>query len=248
MPRDGRDPASPVTVRGHAMRSSSLLAGFLTAALLPAVSLAHDPAHPAPRVEIEGPADAYVYELAAPGSYNLPRIKPAAGARLLDETGKALDLSQLFGGRLTVLAFMYTRCGDACPLAALRLADLQQLAAEDAAAARQVQILSLSFDPDHDTPAVMAEYGELMRHPDIVAPRWLFLTAPGQEALEPLLAAYDQPVARKADPDGPGGPLNHLLRVFLIDAEGFVRNIYSADFLDPRLLMNDLRTLQMETP
>jgi cytochrome oxidase Cu insertion factor (SCO1/SenC/PrrC family) len=230
------------------MRSSSLLAGFLTAALLPAVSLAHDPAHPAPRVEIEGPADAYVYELAAPGSYNLPRIKPAAGARLLDETGKALDLSQLFGGRLTVLAFMYTRCGDACPLAALRLADLQQLAAEDAAVARQVQILSLSFDPDYDTPEVMADYADLVRPPEVAAPRWRFLTARSREAIAPLLEAYNQPIARKADPDDPSGPLSHLLRVFLIDGEGFIRNIYSADFLDARLLMSDLRTLQMETP
>ena len=221
-------------------------AAVLSAAFLSGVALAHDPAHPAPRVELEGPADAYVYELAAPGSYDLPRIKPAGGGRLLDDTGAAVELGALFEDRLTIFAFMYTRCGDVCPLAALRLADLQRLAAEDATLARQVQILSLSFDPDHDTPAVMADYAEMMRAPEIDAPHWLFLTAAGPAEIAPLLGAYDQPVARKADPDDPSGPLSHLLRVFLIDGEGFIRNIYSADFLDPRLLMNDLRTLQRD--
>jgi cytochrome oxidase Cu insertion factor (SCO1/SenC/PrrC family) len=222
-------------------------AAVLSAAFLSGVALAHDPAlHPP--AQVEGPADAYVYELAAPGSYDLPRIEPAAGGRLLDEAGAPVELAALFGGRLTVLAFLYTRCGDVCPLAALRLADLQRLAAEDRRVAGQLQIVSLSFDPEHDTPAVIADYAETLRAPEIDAPRWLFLTAAGRAEIAPLLAAYDQPVARKADPNDPSGPLSHLLRVFLIDGEGFIRNIYSADFLDPRLLMNDLRTLQMETP
>jgi cytochrome oxidase Cu insertion factor (SCO1/SenC/PrrC family) len=194
---------------------------------------------------VEGPADDYVYELAAPGSYDLPRIRPAADARLLNESGAPVELSALFDGRLTILTFMYTRCGDVCPLAALRLADLQMLAASEPEVAQQLQIVSLSFDPAYDTPAVMAEFGAMMRPPDVAAPRWLFLTAASPEGIAPLLAAYNQPVARKADPEDADGPFSHLLRVFLIDPEGVIRNIYSADFLDPRLLMNDIRTLRM---
>ena len=224
-----------------------LLFGLVLATTGSSLCLAHDPAlHPPAKVE--GPADAYVYELAAPGSYDLPRIRPAAEARLLDEAGAPVELSALYGGRLTVLTFMYSRCGDVCPLAALRLADLQHLAAEDQTLAEQLRIISLSFDPDFDTPAVMAEYGAMMRLPDVDAPPWHFLTAADPTAIEPVLAAYNQPVSRKADPDDAGGPLSHLLRVFLIDSDGFIRNIYSADFLDPRLLMNDLKTLQMEAP
>lgn len=233
-------------VSKHAQRLTSV-AAVLSGAFLTSVALAHDPAlHPP--VKIEGPADAYVYELAAPGSYDLPRIKPATGGRLLDETGAAVGLGALFEGRLTILAFMYTRCGDVCPLAGVRLADLQRLAAEDRRLTGQLQLVSLSFDPEHDTPAVMADYAGMMRAQEIDAPRWLFLTAAGRAEIAPLLAAYDQPVGRKADPDDPSGPLSHLLRVFLIDGDGFIRNIYSADFLDPRVLMNDLRTLQMEAP
>jgi len=230
-------------VSKHAQRLSNTLA-VLAVMFLSGTALAHDPAQPLPQVE--GPADAYVYELAAPGSYALPRIKPAADARLLDEAGATVELSKLFDDRITILAFMYTRCGDVCPLAALRLADLQMLAAEDQPLASRLQIVSLSFDPGYDTPAIMAEFGAVVRLPDIAAPRWLFLTAANEEGIAPVITAYNQPVARKADADSPSGPLSHLLRVFLIDGEGFIRNIYSADFLDPRLLMNDVLTLRME--
>jgi cytochrome oxidase Cu insertion factor (SCO1/SenC/PrrC family) len=223
------------------MRTLCFLGAVLLAATAPVAVVAHEPA-----VKIEGPADAYVYELAAPGSYELPRIRKAAGAELLDETGKAIGLGDLYKGRLTILTFMYLRCGDVCPLAMTRMADLQVLAAEDPTLAKRLQIISLSFDPAYDTPARMAEHGQAMRLPDAAAPEWLFLTSKSDAAIAPVLKAYNQPVGRKADPDDPSGPLAHLLRAFLVDDEGYIRNIYSADFLDPRLLMNDLKTLQME--
>jgi cytochrome oxidase Cu insertion factor (SCO1/SenC/PrrC family) len=218
---------------------------FLSAALLavtaPVTAAAHEST-----LKIEGPADAYVYELAPPGSYELPRIGKAADAALLDGNGELVELGELFKGRLTILAFMYLRCGDVCPIATTRMADLQVLAAEDPALAKRLQLISLSFDPAYDTPARMAEHGQAMRLPDAGAPEWLFLTSEDEAAIAPVLKAYNQPVGRKADPGDPSGPLAHLLRVFLVDGEGYIRNIYSADFLDPRLLMNDLKTLQME--
>ncbi|WP_227010461.1 SCO family protein [Pelagibius marinus] len=223
------------------MRTLCFLGAALLAMATPLAAAAHESS-----LKIEGPADAYVYELAPPGSYDLPRIGKAADARLLDEDGETVELGDLFKGRLTLLTFMYLRCGDVCPIAATRMADLQLLAAEDPALARQLQLISLSFDPAHDTPARMAEHGRAMRLPDPAAPDWLFLTAESQAAIAPVLKAYNQPVGRKADPDDPSGPLAHLLRAFLVDGEGYIRNIYSADFLDPRLLLNDLKTLQME--
>lgn len=222
------------------MRTRSLMTVVLLAALAPAVGLAHDTP-----MKVEGPADDYVYELAAPGSYALPRIRQAADAELLDESGKTLKLSGLFSEGITILAFMYTRCGDVCPLAALRLADFQMLASGQADVAGQVQLVSLSFDPDYDTPQVMSKFAGHMRMPDVSSPPWLFLTASSKEAIAPVLKAYNQPVARKSDPNDPSGPLSHLLRVFLVDSDGFVRNIYSSEFLDPRLLLNDVRSLQM---
>ena len=61
------------------------------------------------------------------------------------------------------------------------------------------------------------------------------------------MEGYGQAVDKKKNPLDPTGPLNHSLRVFLIDRVGNVRNIYSSDTLDPRLVISDVRMLLMET-
>jgi protein SCO1/2 len=61
-----------------------------------------------------------------------------------------------------------------------------------------------------------------------------------------MLIAYDQPLAPKADMNGGFGTISHLMRVFLIDDSARIRNIFSPDFLDPRLLLNDLLTLEKD--
>jgi protein SCO1 len=149
---------------------------------------------------------------------------------------------------VTVLAFMYTRCGDVCPTATLRLAQLHDLAAHDREVAARLRLVTMSFDPEHDTPDVMREHAAQWRGPAGTDPEWLFLTAPDAASLQPIMAAYDQTVGRKPDPKDPTGALDHILRVFLIDGEGMVRNIYSLDFLDPNLVLGDVRTLLRERP
>ncbi len=200
-------------------------------------ALAHDGAE-----KITGPADSYVYELAAPGTYRLPVIKPAASAAVLDDKGGRHELSDLFEGHLTILAFIYTRCGDVCPLATMYMSKLRDMAAHHGKG--KLRLITLSFDPDHDTPEKMAEYARPWRDDDEApALPWLFLTAPSRAAIAPLLRAYNQPIAPKADSDNGLSQINHLMRVFLIDEKRRIRNIYSPEFLDPRLLLNDVLTL-----
>ena len=78
------------------------------------------------------------------------------------------------------------------------------------------------------------------------AAEWRFLTTRSQTELQPIIEAYGQTVDRKKNPFDPTGPLNHTLRVFLIDRDGNIRNIYSPDTLDPRLVLADVRTLLLE--
>jgi cytochrome oxidase Cu insertion factor (SCO1/SenC/PrrC family) len=122
---------------------------------------------------------------------------------------------------------------------------LHQLSAADAALAANLRLISMSFDPSVDTPAQMAGYGGLARS-DTPAAEWLFLTTESQQKLQPILDAYGQAVKAKENPNDPTGPLNHNLRVFLIDGAGQVRNIYSSGTLDVRLVLADIRTLLME--
>jgi protein SCO1 len=230
------------------MRHRFLLLGAALAALLAAGPVAaHEEAHDAAHEEaITGPADDYVFALPEPGSYGLPAIRPAAGGPVLDEDGRTHDLGDLVQGQVTVLAFIYTQCADVCPTATLRLAQLHDLAAGDARVSPRLRLVTMSFDPENDTPDVMREHAEHWRGTTGTAPEWLFLTAPDAGSLAPVMAAYDQTVGRKPDPNDPTGALNHILRVFLIDAGGTVRNIYSLDFLDPNLVLGDVRTLLME--
>jgi cytochrome oxidase Cu insertion factor (SCO1/SenC/PrrC family) len=187
------------------------------------------------------------YDAPVPGSYTLPVIKPAADGALLDSAGKAVRLSALTRGRVTVMSFIYTRCAaaKACPYATGVLRELHRESAEAAELAKSLRLVSMSFDPANDTPARMAGYSMLAASRTNAAP-WHFVTTKSQTELQPILAAYGQAVGKKQNPLDPTGPLNHTLRVFLVDVKGNIRNIYSFGTLDPRLVLADIRTLMME--
>jgi protein SCO1 len=190
----------------------------------------------------------YDYEPPAPGSYMLPALKPAADGEVLDSTGRPLRLGELIRGGVTVMSFIYTRCAAAraCPYATGVLKQLYQLSSEDPALAKGMRLISMSFDPAVDTPERMAAYAAVADRGSSAAP-WRFLTTRSQAELQPILEAYGQAVDRKKNPLDPTGPLSHTLRVFLIDRDGNIRNIYSSDTLDPRLVIADVRTLMLES-
>lgn len=186
----------------------------------------------------------YDYDAPAPGTYALPVVKPAADGDVLDSDGHALRLRELTHGRVTILSFIYTRCAaaKACPYATGVLNQLHRLSQEDPALAKEMRLISMSFDPENDTPERMAAYSNWARGRTNAA-EWRFLTTRSQTELHPILDAYGQAVDRKKNPYDPTGPLNHTLRVFLIDRAGNIRNIYSSGTLDPRLVLADVRTL-----
>ena len=190
----------------------------------------------------------YDYEPPEPGTYSLPPVTPAAGGRVLNAAGESLELRDLLRDRITILSFIYTRCKDptACPTASGVLGLIQSISEQDPELAENLRLLTFSFDPDHDTPRVMAEYGTRVASRRKEASEWLFLTTERAADLEPILEAYGQRVDRKKDPDDPMGPLFHMVRVYLIDREAMIRNIYSFGMLDPRLLLADVRTLLQE--
>lgn len=224
------------------MSRDLLRAALLACFALPLPASAHE-AHGGSDVTLTA---AYAFPLPAPGSYPLPAIKPAGSAILLDETGRKQDLRALLRDRITVIGFVYTRCGEVCPAASLDMSRLQDLAARERVAPGRFRLITVSFDPEHDTPNVMGEYASSWRSADASAPEWIFLTAADAASLAPLLAAYDQRVDRKPVSDDAQNGLSHLFRGFLVDAAGRIRNIYSLDFFDPRLVLTDIRSLETE--
>ena len=187
------------------------------------------------------------YDAPVPGSYTLPVIKVAPDGAIIDSTGKASNLRDLTHGRITVLSFIYTRCAapKACPYASGVLSQLHAISTDDKALAKEMRLISMSFDPDYDTPQRLAAYSEAMRD-EKSGCEWRFATAKSQTALDSILNGYGQAVDRRSNPNDPQGPLYHILRVVLIDRQGRIRNIYSSATLDPRLVVADVKTLLLE--
>lgn len=184
----------------------------------------------------------YDYDAPAPGSYQLPILDAATDGVVLDATGAPVSLHSVMRGRVVVLSFIYTRCTDpkACMRATGALNELQKIARARPELARKLLLITLSFDPANDTPEVMKRYGKVFAQQDSV--EWLFLTTRNQSELQPLLDGYGQRVDRRQNGRN-GPPFYHPLRVYLIDPQQRVRNIYSYGLLDPRLVATDAETL-----
>ena len=182
------------------------------------------------------------YEPPAPGTYELPVITNVDDHPLVDSDGNPTTLFARTGGRLAVVAFIYTSCVEAvgCPISHAVLHGLDRALADDPALAKRVTLATLSFDPDRDTPERMAAQRKLHE------PRteWRFATTRGGAELQGLLDDFDQPVAKLRYEDGTwSGLYRHVLKVFLLDGEHRVRAIYSTGFLNQALVLNDLKTL-----
>ena len=187
------------------------------------------------------------YELPEVGSYTLPNIQPAADGDVIDSKSKQSRLHQIYDadGKYSLLGFIYSNCGDVngCPLSSYVFYKLKSEMQKDPVLASRLRLLSLSFDPERDTPQVMDLYGKNF---DYAGPKgeWHFLTTDSEETLIPLLKDYKQDIQREMTVNGePGTQISHVLRVFLIDPQRNIRNIYSVEFLHPDIIINDLKTL-----
>lgn len=189
-----------------------------------------------------------LYTPPPPGTYQLPEILPAADGEVIVSDGSTTRMFDLMSGRIVFLSFIYTRCSDinGCPLANAVLYKIQsRLNDRTDGAEKQVALLSVSFDPEYDTPEITSAMEKAFRKGHV---EWNFLTTRDQDSLQKLLDGYGQYAFREYDEHGhPTKDYAHLLRVYLIDRNLQIRNIYSVSFLHPDLLMNDLDTLLMES-
>ena len=219
----------------------------LIAALLAAAVAAAGVAVDAHEPDDTGPAALRMdFVPPAAGSYPLPAIMRAPDGPVLDPDGRRLPLSRFTAGKITLLGFIYTSCADArgCPLAYQVFHTVRHRVAEDSALRDRVRLVSLSFDPVRDTPAVMRHYAA-GAPPNGV--EWAFLTTERPRTLVPLLDGFGQDVRLEVDARGrPAGPLAHVLKVFLLDEQAIVREIYTTAYLYPEVIVNDIKTLRLE--
>jgi protein SCO1 len=175
-------------------------------------------------------------EEAAPASMAPPIVMPgdpAPDAPLVDHRGEPLPLSALRGHRVA-LTFMFTRCPfpEFCPLMDRHFVALQEAIAADPALA-DVRLVSVTLDPDYDTPGVLATHAaRLGADPDI----WSFVTADPD-----ALAEFSGRLGIYAEREGPGpADLVHNLRTAVIDADGRLTAIHTGNQWTPDELLEDL--------
>jgi protein SCO1 len=200
---------------------------------------AADPTQPqVPRMQFVPPAA---------GTYQLQRIQRVPDALLLDAHARAHPLRDLTRGRVTLLTFFYTYCTDpwGCPFAYSLMMGLRERLLSQPGAGDRVRFVSISFDPTFDTPETLRLHAGAVRK-DARLP-WEFLVARNMAELMPLLAEFGQDVRVERDQQGrPLRAINHMLKLFLIDRSGVVREIYALDYLHPEMMVNDINTLLLE--
>ena len=206
------------------------------------------------------------FPLPKAGSYSLPAFGDAADARVLNADGEYVNYHDIFKGKYTLLSFIYTRCTDVngCPLSHLVFNRVQSEGNKIPAIADNLQLISMSFDPENDTPEILKalsqedhsahEGHDMSGHEghDMSAMAkkkevaLMYLTADSVENLMPIVDDYDQTIQNQINEDGTQSEnFSHILRVYLIDPELKIRNIYSVSFLHPDIIINDVKTLMM---
>jgi protein SCO1/2 len=142
--------------------------------------------------------------------------------KLTDQTGAAFS-SQSLAGRVTLLDFIYTHCTDACPLLSATFQEAQRKLADDKLLGSRVMLVSLSVDPLHDTPVVLAEYAQQFKADPS---GWKMLTGDWDQVYDVVsgFKVGTRPPRPAADAPVPGGAeLTHTTRIVLIDPRLQVR-------------------------
>ena len=192
------------------------------------------------------PSEEFQFDPPAPGSYRLNAIKRAPDGEVLDIHGTARSLREIMQGKISLVSFVYLNCGDinGCPLAMATLFDMHDTSLRIPELRGDVQLLTISFDPERDTVEAIEAFAYPVTSDPSAAKKleWQVLTTTGQDALQPILDGFGQVVDRSPDQE----QISHVLRVYLVDREGNIRNIYGLGLIDPRLLMTDVETLLME--
>lgn len=155
----------------------------------------------------------------------LPVLGQVPGFTLTERSGRPVSLEDLAGAPW-VADFIFTRCTGICPVLSGQMLALQRRLGGEAGASGPpgVKLVSISVDPQHDTPEVLASYaGRNGADPD----RWLFLTGEWEEIRSLVSGGFMLGVSR-ADPGEveEGELVTHSDRMVLVDARGRIRATY----------------------
>ena len=150
--------------------------------------------------------------------------------KLVDQNGKRFGFHQ-YRGRIVVLTFIYTRCPlpDYCPLMTDNFAEIEKALKSESNS--KTTLLSITVDPEYDTPKVMREYGAAH---SAGSAQWDFATGTKDEVKQ--VAAY---FGLQYWPDG--DQIVHSLRTAIVGADGKLVKLYRGNEWKPDEIVRELR-------
>jgi protein SCO1/2 len=170
-------------------------------------------------------------------SSRLAVIQPAPDFALTTQSGDKLASADL-QGKVLLVSFIFTTCNGTCPATTHRMSQIQdELKARDLFKNDRVRLLSISLDPTRDTPEVLKGYMKLY---DADSDHWSFLTGPADQ-VSAVIKSWGMWAKAAAN-----GQLDHPSRIFLVDPQSRIREIYNLNFLKPKWVAQDVEMLLKE--
>jgi cytochrome oxidase Cu insertion factor (SCO1/SenC/PrrC family) len=164
-----------------------------------------------------------------------PMLSEVPDFTLVNRDGRTVRRADLAGSPW-IADFIFTRCPASCPMMTSRMARLDR----ELPRGLDVRLVSISVDPEHDTPEVLQRYAASFKAPT----RWLFLTGDGEQIYR--LSKEGFKLGVDAAPKGveTAEPILHSTRFVLVDGEGRIRGYYDAfDAESMKTLMRDLEAI-----
>lgn len=187
-----------------------------------------------------------------PGSQNATTeatsLEPQEGieipdASLVNQDNKPIRLSQYKGGAL-LITFIYTRCPlpDYCTLMSNNFAEINRALQNDPALAPKTHLLSITLDPDYDTPKVLRSYGaaHTEKYGEEKFDTWEFATGKADDIKR--LAQFVG-LSYVTDKD----QIVHSLRTAIVTSDGRLFKLYRGNEWKPEELLRDLKSLQLQS-
>lgn len=187
-------------------------------------------------IALMAPAPSAAEQTPAPNPFD--RLAPLVNAgdpmpatRFLDQHGAPFAFSDVHGDALAV-AFIYTRCRDACPVITRKFGAVRPLLGDG-----PFRLIEVTIDPHHDTPAVLAAYAHEY---GIKSPGWLLLTGDASTVDDFDRSMGIHSIA--SDPD----TILHDERIVLVTPDGTVAEIVDGSSWTPADLAAELRHVANE--
>jgi protein SCO1/2 len=157
---------------------------------------------------------------------------------LIERDGRRITLAEL-RDKVWIANFIYTNCPDTCPIQSAQMREIQ----EDFKNERDLRLVSITVDPERDTPAVLSEYANRF---SADPRRWFFLTGEketiykfAQEGFH--LGAVEIPHEKRPES---GATHTHSPRFVLVDRNAQIRGYYTSTDPDAlKRLRDDLKSL-----